>query len=348
MRRAISRTHLVIATLAIVALAFVLLNWSPVAPGGTQAATTGAKTQMDIVINDGQCDSSVQTKCSLDRGSSFTVQVVPSTIPVGGYAAWQTLVSYGSLLYQPAPGPGSQEITFAPSVMPSRDPALASGKEGLVHHSDLTAFIPNPEGFFPASMQKSTLVTLDFNCEQNAGGNFSETISIIDFDASADGAVFAEPDGSTVHVPNVGSLKINCVAKQPDPGDTDQDGCSDQAENGPNERFGGQRDFLYFWDFYDVWTHPPGDPTGWERNGVVNIFDLLGVALRFGSGPVLNKADALAQALVPPTDTFSYHPAFDRSALIGPNIWDKGPPDGAINFVDDVFGAISQFGHNCA
>ena len=42
-----------------------------------------------------------------------------------------------------------------------------------------------------------------------------------------------------------------------------------------------------------------------------------------------------------------YHPAYDRSALIGPNAWDKGPPDGAINILDDILGVAVQFGHSC-
>ena len=137
-------------------------------------------------------------------------------------------------------------------------------------------------------------------------------------------------------------------AKQPDPGDTDQDGCSDQAENGPDEGFGGLRNYVYFWDFYDVWTHPAGDPNGWERNRVINIFDVIAVAMRFGVGPLLSKSDALAQALVPPTDVRSYHPAYDRGPIVGPNNWDRAPPDGAINMVNDILGVAVQFGHNCS
>ena len=136
--------------------------------------------------------------------------------------------------------------------------------------------------------------------------------------------------------------------KQPEPGDTDQDGCSDQRENGPNERFGGQRNFDYFWDFFDVWTHPPGQPQGWERNGVINIFDILALGLRFGPrhGPSLDKADALAEALSTPEDTTSYHAAYDRSGANG-FAWNLGPADGHINLVDDIFGIAFQFGHSC-
>ena len=55
--------------------------------------------------------------------------------------------------------------------------------------------------------------------------------------------------------------------------DSDQDGCTDGPETGPNEESGGLRSPIYFWDFFDVWTHPAGQPTVWERNKVLNISD---------------------------------------------------------------------------
>ena len=62
---------------------------------------------------------------------------------------------------------------------------------------------------------------------------------------------------------------------------------------------------------------------------------------------MLSKGDALAQALVAPTDATGYHPAFDRGPIIGANDWDRAPPDGSINIVDDILGVAAQFGHNC-
>ena len=135
----ISRTYLAIATLAIVALAFGVLTWGQGAPTGTQAANTGAKTQMDLVITGTfgatpiVCDSGAgDTKCTLATGSSFTIEVVPNTIPLGGYSGWQTLISYGSLLDKPRVL--SQEITFFPVKFLYRDPQQPSGKEGSIHH----------------------------------------------------------------------------------------------------------------------------------------------------------------------------------------------------------------------
>ena len=129
--------------------------------------------------------------------------------------------------------------------------------------------------------------------------------------------------------------------------DADQDGCSDAAENGPNENLGGQRNSLYFWDFYDVWTHPPGDPTGWERNRVINLFDIIAVAMRFGPGLKLSKEAALAAALTPPTNDTGYHVGYDRGPIQSANKWDREPPDGDIGIPNDILGVAIQFGHNC-
>ena len=136
--------------------------------------------------------------------------------------------------------------------------------------------------------------------------------------------------------------------KQPEPGDTDLDGCSDQAENSSDKNSGGLRNYLSFWDFYDVWTHPPGDPIGWERNGVINLFDILAVAGRFGPGVAPSKAESLALALTPPTSDSDYHADYDRSQPVGPGPYDLGPPDGTISIPHDILQAAAQFGHDCS
>ena len=132
------------------------------------------------------------------------------------------------------------------------------------------------------------------------------------------------------------------------PGDTDRDGCTDKAEAGSNENFGGRRNNDYFWDFFDVWTHPLGQPTIWVRDKVINVpGDIIGVISRFGPGTAQSEEDALAAALTPPVSDSGYHAAFDRGPVIGPNNWDRAPADGAINIPDDILGVAVQFGHNC-
>ena len=196
----------------------------------------------------------------------------------------------------------------------------------------------------------------------------SGTYAVVD-DLSPDVRAFlkalAEGDGATdpgmagtsgfreVAIVFPGDTGLNTNPSHPDSlshftcGDIDRDGCTDVMENGPDEHLGGRRDTLYFWDFYDVWTRPSGDPAGWERNKAVNIVDVLMVTRRFGPGTVLTKDAALAAALTPPIDETGYHPAYDRGPMIGPNAWDAGPPDGTINITDDILGVAGQFGHIC-
>jgi hypothetical protein len=113
---------------------------------------------------------------------------------------------------------------------------------------------------------------------------------------------------------------------------------------------GGQRNPAYFWDFYDVWTHPVGQPTVWVRDKAITLTgDVLGVAGRFGNGPPPPaKAVAVTMALTPPLSDTGYHIAADRGVQSGPNAWDKAPPDGSINVANDILGVAAQFGHTCA
>ena len=100
------------------------------------------------------------------------------------------------------------------------------------------------------------------------------------------------------------------------PGDSDGDGCTDEQENGDDARLGGQRNYLYFWDFFDT---PDASNV---RNQAINVVDVFAVALRFGqqdqggAATINRKTDPLSDA-----SGDSYHPAFDRGPLLGPNLW---------------------------
>lgn len=134
--------------------------------------------------------------------------------------------------------------------------------------------------------------------------------------------------------------------------DDDGDGCLDTVESQiykGGEVDGARRNPHSFWDFYDVWSR--ANPTApWVRNKNVNLSgDILGVVNRFGAarGSPPTKAQALIEALTPPTSATGYHADFDRGPRIGPNSWDLGPPDGTINLTTDILAVVSQFGHNC-
>jgi hypothetical protein len=137
------------------------------------------------------------------------------------------------------------------------------------------------------------------------------------------------------------------------PPDSDNDGCANTKElqtAAGSEMTGGLRNPAYFWDFYDVWTHPANQPTVWVRDHAINVpGDIQGVAGRFGRGPTPPAADQarIALALTPPAGNTGYHIAFDRGPQVGPDLWDRGPPDGAITVAHDIIAIAAQFGHSC-
>jgi hypothetical protein len=121
--------------------------------------------------------------------------------------------------------------------------------------------------------------------------------------------------------------------------DSDDDGCADGEEVGTVPDAGGQRNPMSFWDFYDT----PDSAN--QRDKVININgDLLGVAARFGA---TGNPTAVSPLSAPPPAP-AYHPAFDRGALTGPDPWDVGIGDGAINVSGDILRVAAQFGHTCA
>jgi hypothetical protein len=125
--------------------------------------------------------------------------------------------------------------------------------------------------------------------------------------------------------------------KQPDPEDSDADGCSDARESGPNAGQGGERDYLNVWDFFDV---PDASNV---RDNAVAAADIFRVLQRFGAA-----GDRMIDPLSAPPAAPAYHTAFDRGpAVPGGDPWDLSAANGSIASTD-VFAALTQFGHTCA
>jgi hypothetical protein len=137
----------------------------------------------------------------------------------------------------------------------------------------------------------------------------------------------------------------------PDPTDTDGDGCSDAQEDGPNPAFGGDRDALSPWDFYDV-PAPAGPAVGADgrllltsgsaRDQAITLEDA-GVVLSYVGRSSANPAyrqDNDGDG-VPDGEQLDRVPSEDGSKL-----WQAGPPDGAIS-LQDVGAALAQVGHRC-
>ena len=226
----------------------------------------------------------------------------------------------------------------------------SGGANNWGEEAKLTASDGEFRDLFGASAAVDANTALVGASQDNAGGEDAGAAYVFDL-------VFPKPTPTNTPTPTATPVTPTITptptltptsTKLPDPGDTDLDGCSDQAENGPDESFGGQRNHKYFWDFYDVWTHPPGQPAAWERNKVINLFDILAVAPRFGAATRVDKPEALAAALIEPVDDTSYHAGYDRGPIVGANPWDRAPADGVINITDDILGVAAQFGHDCS
>jgi hypothetical protein len=120
--------------------------------------------------------------------------------------------------------------------------------------------------------------------------------------------------------------------------DTDNDGCDDLIELGPNQVLGGLRDPNNFWDFFDV---PVGAPPARDR--VVSGGDIAAVVARFGA-----FGDPGGDPLAPAPPAPAYHTAFERGGMTpGSDLWDLLPPNGSISSAD-IGAVVAQFGHSCA
>jgi hypothetical protein len=88
---------------------------------------------------------------------------------------------------------------------------------------------------------------------------------------------------------------------------------------------------------------PPGDPETGAKDGVINILDVMGVLAKFGTHDNGTPGDFSDDP--PNSGGQHYHPEYDRTYL-GPNAWNTGAGDGAINILDVVL-VLGQFGHSC-
>jgi hypothetical protein len=131
---------------------------------------------------------------------------------------------------------------------------------------------------------------------------------------------------------------------EPQPGDSDADGCSDAQESGADAHRGGLRDPANHWDFYDTWMGTDG-----VKDGVVSGGDIARVVVRFGtSAPTApTPQQALQWSFIHPIAMTGYHADFDRGGTgPGGDAWDLLPPDGSISG-GDIAAVAAQFMHAC-
>ena len=121
--------------------------------------------------------------------------------------------------------------------------------------------------------------------------------------------------------------------------DSDGDGCSNTEELGTDPRQGGLRDPNNPWDFFDP-----------SLDGAVGLEDFMLLLQHFhtndknGQAAINRRSDPFT---TPDPGIGRYHPRFDRGSFVGPQPWNRQPPDGYIS-LSDLIALVVQFGHSCA
>ena len=226
-----------------------------------------------------------------------------------------------------APGLGAWtiDITYDPQVLSVVD--CAGGIGGLCNpaYAEDTVRVAGFSIF--GAIGDSTLASITFACESEGSSQLNLTLETF-IDASLGGSLSIDA--------SIDNGLAICSAPEPD---SDGDGCTDDKELGPDEVLGGKRDPANFWDFFDP-----------NLDGVIGLSDFLLLLQHFGAtddngqASINRNSDPLT---TPDAGPGTYHPRFDRGEVIGPNGWDRAPPNGAIA-LSDFLALLVQFGHTCA
>ncbi len=313
------------------------LTITPAPPTPTPFPTGGAMSLS--VTNTFLCPGGPQAgKVCMGQGGQFDVVVNADVIPQNGFQLAQTWINYGNDLGAALDG-APKAITklwpdercwsagFAKKSFDNdgngHDDAAYAGCAPLLSHQGPT-------------QQPGPLYAFTLTCTPDASSHLVTLEAYGGPNAVNYGSLFAEWGTNQQMVPAnsgspdfiVDSVTVNCVTPpQPEPGDTDSDGCSDQREIGPDETLGGLRDFTNPNDFYDVLGPGAALPT----DGVIDLpNDILGVIEHFA-----------------PSGAAPYDAQFDRGPSAGPNPWNMTAPDGVIDLPNDILGVIQQFNHSC-
>jgi hypothetical protein len=263
--------------------------------------------------------------CSILPGDTFTLQLQTNNAPNGVTSGFYSEILPDGLLYKTRPcaneSPASNDVVCVKSI----------GGAGEIRHYVNCCVIPPAaqlDSVITPGGEHHSLLELHMNCP--APG--SSTVTLTSYPASPDGASYENENLIRIGVKSdpADTLTINCI----DPAaDTDQDGCNDVEELGPNEAMGGRRDYTIFWDFFDT-----PDPSN-VRDKAVATADFFRVLARFGA----TGNPAIDPLSMPPPS--GYHTAFDRGPASG-DPWDLTAPNGSIAAAD-YFATLQQFGHTC-
>jgi hypothetical protein len=146
-------------------------------------------------------------------------------------------------------------------------------------------------------------------------GGTGEHTAYLYFQQTQQNCLNGTPQGEPV----VADLHATKVAAAGEKHDSDQDGCPDESELGDTQASGGLRDPFNHWDYFNP-TH----------DGLNRVDDILLVVNQY----MIDKGNP------------AYTKNTDRTALVGANPWNFGPPNGQQR-VDDNLAAVKSYMHDC-
>ena len=301
-------------------------------PKPTPTPNPSADGSMEI---DSDCDdpftplqfASVQTQRYAVVGETFPVCVY-THFPTGSASGYQVRVHWAEDLLDFVPRTAAEnEIWHQQPVSAggppngadySQDPGPAddgSGSEAFVRIQATDALDQNASPAY-----EGALTQLLFTCQAHGSGNIE-----LRGPGISDGSVFYS--GGTVK-PSLRAAVIICLEPNRD---SDTDGCPNEEELGDVATFGGQRNPLNEYDYFNP-TH----------DGLNRVDDILKVVSQYF------KDDTDGNPGQPPY-TIGYNPDTDRTddPAFGPEQpWRLLGPNG-LQRVDDVLFSVKQFFHDC-
>jgi hypothetical protein len=177
----------------------------------TTSADTIGSGAMALRATGASCDDADNpTKCTVDPGATFTLNVALVERTANGTVGVQTYVEYPGLTYNIEELPAN-EIKFTPSALPVRAPGLTADS---ISHGTTTGIVPP----FPASTYKGNIVNLSMTCPSSPGSHLVRLVAQGEDPAGGSGAAITPSDGTGGTAPDIptgDTLTINCGAGAP-------------------------------------------------------------------------------------------------------------------------------------
>ena len=287
----------------------------------------GHQGTQQVEANDSTVDFAISGPTTVSVNDTFTATV--SLVSAGGVSGsvshWQAAISWTTGLTGPGEGAGKAlSINNCPSSGATAAPFTPLGPAQTA--AAICMAFPAP-----FSVAEETAITASFNLTCGATPS-TETVTMRVTAGAKQNGTHIVDSGGNAHAELTGSetLDVQCLDF-----DADDDGCTDEAELGPIASKGGMRDPDYYWDFMDMWINK-------QKNRRVNVLDIGAIVQR-----LFTAGDPGGDPLDPPQALTGYHVSADRSAPIGPNLWNAGPADGNINIIE-IGLTVVQFGHDCS